>query len=95
MNLGEVIVYLVIALLCGVGGQMLAGRSIGGYVVATVVGVIGAVLGAFLARSIGAPEPFPVTVGGERLPILWAIIGAALVTLVIAYVQRGRKGSSS
>ncbi len=90
MSLGQIIVYLVIALLCGLVGQMLAGRSIGGFLVTTVVGLIGAILGAYIAHSIDAPEPFPVTVGGRTIPILWAIIGAALISVVVAAVQRKR-----
>lgn len=88
MSLGQVIVYLVIALLCGLVGQMLAGRSVGGYLVSIVVGLVGAMLGAHIAGSIGAPEPFLVSVGGKEIPVIWAIIGAALVTLCVAGVQR-------
>ena len=89
MSVGEMIVYLVIALLCGLVGQMLAARSVGGYLVSTVVGLAGAILGAYIARSVNAPEPFPIAVGGRSIPILWAIIGAALVTFVVAGVQGG------
>jgi uncharacterized membrane protein YeaQ/YmgE (transglycosylase-associated protein family) len=89
MSIGEIIVYLVIALLCGLVGQMLAGRSVGGYIVSTVVGLVGALLGGYIARSVGAPEPFPVSVGGRSIPIIWAIIGAALVTFVVGGIQRG------
>jgi uncharacterized membrane protein YeaQ/YmgE (transglycosylase-associated protein family) len=88
MSIGALIVYLVIALLCGLLGQMVAGRSIGGYLVSTVVGLVGALLGGYIARSVGAPEPFPVVVGGKAIPIVWAIIGAALVTFVVAQGQR-------
>src|SRR5205823_5507088 len=56
------IVYVAIALLCGILGQMLAGRSIGGYVMTTVVGLLGAFLGAYIARSFGAQEPLAVTI---------------------------------
>jgi uncharacterized membrane protein YeaQ/YmgE (transglycosylase-associated protein family) len=94
MSIGEGIVYLVIALLCGLVGQMVAGRSVGGYLVSTVVGLVGALLGAYIARSIGAPEPFPVEVGGRSIPIIWAIIGAAVVTVVVASIQRGRLKSA-
>ena len=89
MSVGELIVYLVIALLCGLVGQMVAGRSVGGYAVTTVVGLVGALLGGYLARSIGAPEPLPLSIGGRTIPILWAIIGAALVTFLVASLQRG------
>lgn len=89
MSVGEAIVYLVIALLCGLVGQMLAARSVGGYIVSTVVGLVGALLGGYIARAVGAPEPFPIAVGGRTIPIIWAIIGAALVTFVVAGVQGG------
>lgn len=95
MSLGEIIVYLVIALLCGLVGQLVAGRSVGGYLVSTVVGLIGALLGGYLARTLGAPEPFSVSVGGKTIPIVWAIIGATLVTLVVAWAQRGRSSGST
>ena len=88
MNVGELIVYLVLALLCGLVGQMLAGRSVGGYLVATVVGLAGALLGAYIAKSIGAPEPLAVSVGGKTIYLLWAVIGAALVTIVVSIIQR-------
>lgn len=88
MSIGELVVYLAIALLCGLGGQMLVGRSVGGYVVTTLVGLVGAVLGGWLGRSLGAPEPFPVTIGQRTIPILWTIIGAALVTVLVAWLQR-------
>jgi uncharacterized membrane protein YeaQ/YmgE (transglycosylase-associated protein family) len=90
VTLGEVIVYLVIALLCGLVGQMLTGRPEGGTIVSTIIGLTGALLGAWLARSLGAPEPFPVVVGGRAIPILWAITGAGLITLVVSSAQRGR-----
>lgn len=90
MSLGEIIVYLVIALLCGLVGQLVAGRSVGGYLVTTVVGLVGALLGGYLARAVEAPEPFNVSVGSKTIPIVWAIVGAALVTLVVAWGQRSR-----
>jgi len=88
MSIGEIIVYLVVALICGLVGQALAGRSLGGLVVSTVVGLIGAMLGAYIARSIGAPEPFLVSVGDRTIPLLWTVIGAALVTAIVCLVSR-------
>lgn len=94
MTIGQLIVYLIVALLCGIVGQMLVGRSVGGWVVSTVVGLLGAILGTVIAAALGAPEPLAVTIGGRTTPILWTIVGAALVTLVVAHFQRGRLSSS-
>jgi uncharacterized membrane protein YeaQ/YmgE (transglycosylase-associated protein family) len=76
-------------MLCGVVGQAIAGRSLGGCVVSTVVGLIGAVLGALIARSLGAPEPFSIVVGDKGIPLLWTIVGASLVTFIVSYMRRG------
>ena len=88
MSLGEIVVYLVVALLCGLLGQMVAGRSLGGCVVSTIVGMIGAVVGRLIAQGLGAPEPFTISVGGKSIPLLWSIIGATLVTLLVSVLRR-------
>jgi uncharacterized membrane protein YeaQ/YmgE (transglycosylase-associated protein family) len=91
MSIGQWIVYLAIALFCGLVGQALVGRSIGGLIVSTAVGLIGALLGSFLARQLHAPEPLRVSVGGHAIPLLWAVIGAALVVFVVSLVQRAAR----
>ena len=58
-----------------------------------VVGFIGALLGLWLARELGIPEPFPITIGGETFPLLWSIIGSALFTGVLGALSRGRSSS--
>jgi uncharacterized membrane protein YeaQ/YmgE (transglycosylase-associated protein family) len=88
MSLGQIIVYLVIAVLCGVVGQRLAGRALGGFVVSLVVGVAGSMLGGFLAARLHAPEPLRLRVGDQSIPILWAVIGATLVTFIVALIRR-------
>ncbi len=90
MSLGELIIYLVVAMVCGVIGQALAGRSLGGCVISTIVGLLGAWLGSVVARSIGAPEPFAVVIGDRAIPILWSVVGAALVTFVVSHLRRSR-----
>jgi len=88
MSLGHWIVYLAIALLCGLIGQWLAGRSIGGLIVSTVVGLIGAFLGSWIAVQLHAPEPLRIHVGGKSIPFLWAVIGATLVVFIVSLLQR-------
>ena len=39
---------------------------------------VGAVLGVWLARSLGLPELFNLQVGTTTFPIVWSIIGSAL-----------------
>lgn len=88
MSILEFLILLVIAALCGAVGQALAGYSLGGWVITTVVGFIGALLGTWLARGIGLPELLMVNIGGQPFPILWAIIGSALFTAIVALFTR-------
>jgi len=52
----ELVVYLVVALICGLLGQMVAGRSLGGYLVSTS-SHDRAVVGSALANAIAPPSP--------------------------------------
>jgi uncharacterized membrane protein YeaQ/YmgE (transglycosylase-associated protein family) len=88
MTILEFLILLVIAAICGAIGQAIAGYTLGGMVITTVVGFIGAFVGTWLARAIGLPELLMINVGGQPFPILWAIIGSALFTAIIALFSR-------
>jgi len=88
MTILEFIILLVIAALCGAVGQAIAGYSLGGMVITTVVGFVGALLGTWMARAIGLPELLMVNIGGQPFPIVWAIIGSAVFAAVVALFTR-------
>jgi len=88
MTILEFIILLVIAAICGALGQAIAGYSLGGWLITTVVGFIGAWIGTWLARSIGLPELLMVNIGGEPFPIVWAIIGSAIFAAIVALITR-------
>lgn len=88
MTILEFIILLVIAAICGALGQAIAGYSLGGWVITTIVGFIGAWLGTWLARSLGLPELLMVNIGGEPFPIVWAIIGSAIFAAIVALITR-------
>ncbi len=90
MTLVSILLLLLIAAIAGSIGQALAGYSMGGCLLSIVVGFIGAVLGLWLARELGLPEPLPITVGGETFPLLWSIVGSALFAAVIGLLTRRR-----
>jgi len=68
MSLVQLLVLLLIAALAGSLGQALSGDSHGGCLLSIVVGFIGAFLRLWLGRQLGLPEPFPLTIGGKRVP---------------------------
>ena len=90
MSIVSILLLLLIAAVAGTIGQMLAGYSVGGCLTSIVVGFIGAFVGSWLGRTLGLPEPFTVSVGGETFPVLWSIIGSALFVGVLSLFARRR-----
>ena len=90
MSLLDLLLLLLVAGVCGALGQAISGFSRGGCLVSIALGFIGALLGMWLARSFGLPEPLPVQVGGQVFPVVWSIIGSALFVAVIGLITRRR-----
>jgi uncharacterized membrane protein YeaQ/YmgE (transglycosylase-associated protein family) len=90
MNLLSLLLLLVIAGVCGAIAQAIVGYKKGGCIVSIALGFIGALLGNWLARELEMPELFSVNVGGQRFPIIWSIIGAALCVLAVSLISRRR-----
>jgi uncharacterized membrane protein YeaQ/YmgE (transglycosylase-associated protein family) len=90
MTILQFLVLLFIAAICGAIGQSLAGYSLGGCLVSIVVGFVGAFIGMWLAHQLGLPEVLTVRVGGETFPVLWSIIGSAILALIIGVLSRRR-----
>ena len=92
MGLLEFLILLVIAAICGRLGQVLAGYSSGGWLMAILTGFIGAYIGIFIARELGLPEFLSVQIGGQAFPVIWSVIGATIFTLVIGLLRRASRG---
>src|SRR5436190_17409090 len=88
MTLIGFLVLLAIAAICGAIGQSIAGYDLGGCLVSIVVGFIGAYIGLWLAGKMGLPHLFEINIEGKPFPVLWAIIGAAIFTLIMALLRR-------
>lgn len=89
MSLLSFLLLLFIAAVCGAIGQAFAGYSVGGCLVSIVVGFIGALIGMWIASGLGLPVFFVADVGGVDFPVLWSIIGSALLVAVLSLL-RGR-----
>jgi uncharacterized membrane protein YeaQ/YmgE (transglycosylase-associated protein family) len=86
----DFIVLLIIAALCGIVGQIVAGHSIGGCITSTLVGFVGAVIGTWLAGSLSLPAFFSINVAGKAFPIIWSLAGSAIFVTLLAILTRGR-----
>ena len=94
MTLIGFLVLLAVAAICGGIGQSLAGYSLGGCLVSIIVGFIGAWLGMWIAGKLGLPELFTISIEGKPFPIVWAIIGAAVFTLIMALLRKAFVGGN-
>ena len=94
MTLIGFLVLLAIAAICGGIGQSLAGYNLGGCLVSIIVGFIGAYLGMWLAAKMGLPEFFTINIEGKPFPIVWAIIGSAIFTLIMALIRKAFVGGN-
>lgn len=92
MSLFGFLLLLLIAAICGGIGQSLAGYNLGGCLVSILVGFVGAYIGIYIAAKMDWPRFFEVTVDGKPFPIVWAIIGAAIFTFIIALLRRAFVG---
>jgi uncharacterized membrane protein YeaQ/YmgE (transglycosylase-associated protein family) len=90
MSLTEFLLLLLIAGICGAAGQALSGYSRGGCLGAIAVGFVGAVIGLWLARVIGLPALFTISISGTAFPIVWSVIGGALFVAILGMFTRRR-----
>lgn len=90
ISLLGLLLLLTVAAVCGAVGRSIAGASRGGLLLSIVLGFVGALLGGWLARTLGLPEPFLLSIDGRGFPILWSIIGAALFVAFI-HLLSGRR----
>ncbi len=90
MGILDFIILAIIAAIAGAIGQALAGYSLGGCLISAVVGYIGALIGFWLSRQLGLPEPFVIVVGDQPFPVLWSIIGSLILSLIIGLLSRRR-----
>jgi uncharacterized membrane protein YeaQ/YmgE (transglycosylase-associated protein family) len=90
MTLVDLLLLLLVAGIIGSIGQAIVGFERGGCLVSIGVGFIGALLGAWLGRQLGAGDLFVLEVGGTSFPVVWSIIGAAVFVAIIRLISRGR-----
>jgi uncharacterized membrane protein YeaQ/YmgE (transglycosylase-associated protein family) len=87
LALPGLIVLVVIAAICGAVGKALAGGVRGGLIVSIALGLIGALVGPWVAQQLGLSEPFVLHLSGQSFPIVWSIIGAALFVALLHFLS--------
>jgi len=91
MTLVDFFLLLLVAGVCGAIGQAISGYSRGGFLVAIVLGFIGAFIGVWLAGKLALPEIFTLRIGTTNFPIIWSIIGATLFVALVGLITSPRR----
>lgn len=92
MSLWDFIIMFIIAAITGSIARTLVGFKKGGCIISAVVGFIGAMIGTWLGRELGLPMIFSISVGGTNYPVVWAILGAVIFTLILSALSPKRGG---
>jgi uncharacterized membrane protein YeaQ/YmgE (transglycosylase-associated protein family) len=75
--------WILFGLVVGIVAKLLMpGRDPGGLIITTLLGIIGAVLGGFLGRSLGLYGP------GEPAGFLMATLGAVVLLFIYRMLRR-------
>jgi uncharacterized membrane protein YeaQ/YmgE (transglycosylase-associated protein family) len=82
MSIGQIIVYMIVAAICGSIGAAIAGRDQKGCLTNIALGFIGALLGGYLSRELGVADLFYF----RSIPVIWTVIGSALFVAVLGLV---------
>ena len=88
LSVESLIILLIVGALVGVIGQKLAGYSRGGLLTAIAIGFIGALIGSWAVKQFGLPEIYVLKIAHTSFPIVWAIVGAAVLVAFVIILQR-------
>ena len=91
LSLTQIGVWLVIALTCGAVAQALLGYSHIGLLSATALGLLGALVGTWLANALRLPSMLTINIFGVQAELLWCTVGAVLV-IALTQALRSRRG---
>lgn len=87
ITLPSFVITLIIAGLCGALAQLLVGYTRGGCLASLLFGLVGALVGSWLASLLRMPAILPIA----GVDVVWTVIGAAVFTAVMALVMGGSR----
>jgi len=83
MSLESILILLLLVGVCGAVGQAISGSWRGGILGSIIIGFLGWLFGSWLSRRLGLGELLPLNLGGWSFPVLWSVIGSALIGLLV------------
>ena len=87
LTIPSIIVALIIATLCGAVAQLVVGYTRGGCLGSILVGLIGAILGNYIASWLHMP--WILIIAG--IDVVWTLIGCAIFVALLALFMGGSR----
>ncbi len=82
-----IITWIVLGLIVGALAKFLMpGKDPGGFIVTTIIGIVGAILGGFISTKLGLG-----TVTGFNISSIAIAVGGAVILLILYRVVRGKR----
>lgn len=82
-----IITWIVLGLIVGALAKFLMpGKDPGGFIVTTIIGIVGAILGGFISTRLGLGS-----VTGFNISSIAIAVGGAIILLILYRIVRGKK----
>src|SRR5258707_14464139 len=85
ITIPSIVITILVAALCGALAQLVVGYTRGGCLGSLLIGLVGAVLGNWLATSLHLPQILVL----YDVDVVWTFIGAAILVAGLAVVMGG------
>jgi uncharacterized membrane protein YeaQ/YmgE (transglycosylase-associated protein family) len=83
----SIIITIIVAALCGALAQLIVGFTRGGCLTSILAGIVGALLGNWLAAWLRMPNILVI----EGVDIVWTFIGALIFVAALAVIMGGSR----
>jgi uncharacterized membrane protein YeaQ/YmgE (transglycosylase-associated protein family) len=92
MNLIDLSLMALVAIVCGTIAQLTSGYSKGGWIVNIAIGFFGALAGVLISRQLNAPVVYDLRVNTVTFPLIYSIIGAVFFVAALSLIVKpGRR----
>ncbi|MEP7285241.1 MAG: hypothetical protein ABI947_05680 [Chloroflexota bacterium] len=86
-TLPSIVITLLVAALCGALAQLIVGYTRGGCLASLLIGMIGALLGGWLAAQLRLPNILVLA----GIDVVWTFIGGAIFVAALAVIMGGSR----
>jgi len=88
MTLIGILLLVLVGATCGAIAEAIVGFTRGGFILATVIGFVGAWIGSWAAPQLHLPTLLVIHIEGHTVEVVWAILGSVALLLILSLFRR-------